>query len=52
MLVSSFNVNSTELSKHIWDLKDNGKDFHIHIVCANPHNNVTKKCNLCLAEKY
>ena len=56
---SSFNVperrNSTELSKHIWDLKDNGKDFHIQwkIVCqANPYNNVTKKCNLCLAEKY
>ena len=56
---SSFNVpdrrNSTELSKHVWDLKDNRKDFHIQwkIVCqANPYNNVTKKCNLCLAEKY
>ena len=46
---------STELSKHIWDLKDNNKQFEISwkIICkAKPYSNVTKRCNLCNAEKY
>ena len=47
--------NSTELSKHIWQLKDNSLDYAItwKILCRTPHyTNVTKRCNLCLAKKY
>ena len=43
--------NATELSKHIWTLKDSGKDFTLSwkiITRANP----SKQCNLCLTEKY
>ena len=46
---------STELSKYIWDIKDKGNNFEIHwkILChAKPYSNITKRCNLCLAEKY
>jgi hypothetical protein len=47
--------NATELSKYIWDLK-NSKEDHIIIwrqLCkATPYNSITKRCNLCLAEKY
>ena len=46
---------STELSKHIWLLKDQNKQFEIKwkIMCsAKPYSNITKKCNLCIAEKY
>ena len=46
---------STELSKHIWMLKDSNKQFTISwtIMChANPYNSTTRKCNLCLSEKY
>ena len=47
--------NSTELSKHIWELKDNKLNYAIKwkILCHAPHySNKTKKCNLCLSEKY
>lgn len=47
--------SSTELSKHIWDLKNNNIDFKIEwkiIKHANPYNNSTGKCNLCNLEKY
>ena len=46
---------STELSKHIWSLKDKNKAFEVNwkLVCkAQPYSNLTKKCNLCLPEKY
>ena len=47
--------NATELSKHIWHLKDNNLDHAIkwNILCRAPHfSNTTKRCNLCTAEKF
>ena len=46
--------NQTELSKHIWQLKEKGENFTLtwkKIAQAQPYNNKTKKCNLCLLEK-
>ena len=45
----------TELSKHIWTLKDNNKPFSIKwriIKQCRPYNNISNKCNLCLFEKF
>ena len=45
--------NSTE--PNIWELKDNNLNYAIKwkILCRAPHySNKTKKCNLCLSEKY
>ena len=45
----------TELSKHIWSLKDKNKDYRISwkiVARAQPYSNTTKKCNLCLTEKF
>lgn len=47
--------NQTELSKHIWSLKERNIGFEIKwkiIKQAKPYSNATKKCNLCLTEKY
>ena len=47
-------TNSTELSKHIWNLRDNNQDFNIKwsiISRARPYNNISKRCDLCLTEK-
>ena len=47
--------NSTELSKHVWKLKDAKKPFNIAwkvLRKCKPYNNVTKKCSLCLNEKF
>ena len=47
--------NETELSKHIWALKDNNKPFDIKwriIEQCRPYSNVSNKCNLCLFEKF
>jgi hypothetical protein len=47
--------NQTELSKHIWTLKDNNIDHTIRwktIRQAKPYSNNTKRCYLCLTEKY
>ena len=47
--------NSTELSKYVWGLKDKKTDYQIRWRCirhARSYSNVTKKCNLCLWEKY
>ena len=47
--------NETELSKHIWTLKDNNKPFNIKwriIKQCRPYSNVSNKCNLCLFEKF
>jgi hypothetical protein len=56
---SSFRLNkhrnATELSKHIWELKDNNKDFKITwkiLKKCKPYDNISKKCNLCLNEKF
>ena len=46
--------HETELSKHIWTLKDNNKPFNLTwkiIKQCKPYSNITKKCNLCLFEK-
>ena len=48
----------TQLSKHIWELKDKGVDMrniHLHwdiLDHANPCTAGTRRCNLCLTEKY
>ena len=47
--------NSTELSKHVWSLKDSNIEHEItwQIVCrAKPYSSLTKRCNLCLSEKF
>ena len=47
--------NSTTLSTHIWDLKDRGVPFSLEwdiIDRAPPFNPTTRKCRLCLKEKY
>ena len=46
--------NSTELSKHIWQLKRNKKPFTINWSIASraqSYNSESKRCNLCLTEK-
>ena len=46
---------STQLSKYIWEQKDQGKDFNISwriVSKARPYNNTTKRCHLCLTEKH
>ena len=47
--------HQTELSKHIWDLKDEGTPYTIKwrtIRHAQPYSPSTRRCNLCLWEKY
>ena len=46
--------NSTELSKHIWTLKDSNTNYKIDwsILAAAPaYSNKRKRCHLCLTEK-
>ena len=49
-------ANSTELSKHFWEMKRKGiKKPIMHwsvIDHAKPYQNGSKRCNLCLTEKY
>ena len=56
---SSFNLEhkrkETELSKHIWNLKDKNVDYNITwkiLKQTNSYSNTTKRCQLCLWEKY
>lgn len=47
--------NATELSKHIWSLKDTNQTYNIKwkILCkSQPYSNTTKRCDLCNTEKY
>ena len=47
--------SSTELSKHIWKLKEENTPFETSwkiIKQAKPYSPSTKRCNLCLWEKY
>ena len=47
--------HSTELSKYVWTLKDNNTPHTItwkKLTTATAYNNSTKRCNLCLQEKY
>ena len=46
--------NASELSKHIWELKNN-TEFTITwkiLARASCYSNTTKRCNLCLTEKF
>ena len=54
----SFNLErhekETELSKHVWSLKRNARDFSIRwcvLARSNTHRNSSGSCNLCQAEK-
>ena len=45
----------TELSKHLWELKEKKKEFTVSwkiLAKARAYSNLTKRCNLCLHEKY
>ena len=47
--------HATELSKYIWNLKDQKIKYDIKwriIKQARSYSNVTKRCNLCLWEKF
>lgn len=47
--------NDTELSKHLWQLKDKEDDFTITwriLAKAKSYSNLTKCCNLCIKEKH
>ena len=46
--------NSTELSKYVWKLKDEDKEYDIEWSVhrkAAAYTNASRRCNLCLAEK-
>ena len=46
--------NSTELSKHIWTLKENNFNHFISwriLSSRSPYNSANKRCNFCLKEK-
>ena len=46
---------TTELSKYIWELKDNEVQYDITwkiLKQAKPYNPISNRCNLCLWEKY
>ena len=55
----SFNVrdleHETELSNHVWKLKDRNENFTINwsiLGKAKPFNQNTRKCRLCIKEKF
>ena len=48
------NRHNSTLANHIWDLKDEGKDFDLDwsLIERGPSfNPITKKCRVCLKEK-
>ena len=50
-----YKQNQTELSKYIWNLKNNNINYKIEwkiMQKSQPYSNTTKRCNLCLTEKY
>ena len=47
--------NDTELSKHLWKLKEKKEGYSISwkiIAKAKSYSNTTKRCNLCITEKF
>ena len=47
--------SETELSKHIWQLKRENKEFKVTwkiLAKAKPYTNITKWCDLCNTEKF
>ena len=56
---SSFNLHrkmtDTELSKHVWGLRNTNTDFNITwkiVTKRTPYTNINRRCNLCLEEKF
>ena len=48
-------ASSTQLSKYVWELKDKGIDHEIEwtsLATGRPYSSVSKRCHLCLVEKY
>ena len=46
---------SQMLQKYIWQLKRNGNEFNLTwsiAECAAPYRCYTRRCELCLTEKY
>ena len=46
---------ATELSKYIWSLKDKSVSYNVkwwNVKQARSYSNISKRCNLCLLEKY
>ena len=47
--------NATELSKHVWTLKETNTPYTINwkiLKQCQPYSNKSKRCNLCLYEKF
>ena len=47
--------HATELSKYIWSLKDKSIPYNIKwrkVKQVRSYSNISKRCNLCLREKY
>ena len=47
-------INSTQLSKHIWKIKDNNMPYNINwsiLSRAPSYSNTSNRCQLCLTEK-
>ena len=47
--------NATELSKYIWDLKEKDTEYELKwkiLDKASPYQNGSKRCSLCLMEKF
>ena len=50
-----YKKQTTQLSKHIWTLKNKNIDFRIKwtvLKKTKSYSNITKRCQLCLWEKY
>ena len=44
-------LKSSELSKHIWKVKDQSRSYRISWTKATPYINGTERCDLCLSKK-
>ena len=47
--------NETELSKHLWKLKEKKEGYTISwniLAKARAYTNATKRCNLCMTQKF
>jgi len=47
-------ANNTQLSKHIWKLKENNTQFNINwniMTICKSYSNLTNRCNFCSYEK-
>ena len=47
--------NDTELSKYLWELKMKNEEFKVSwkiLAEARAYSNLSKRCNLCIEEKY